>query len=248
MFGIQDAGDVKQTARTIGTLSAEGARVLLGCFLMIFVSQKCGDTTCTASQAMDLDDPARLSFYILHILSAIVVFLSFGKEAKRERWLIENFDTNPAKPDAAMKSSWERFPERHQEFITQTKQLQRIVELAGCIYAINLIGTSIFLLGWHWNGVATLTGLGTQALLVIQSLSSTWDAAKQSLRRNVPVSTVLTEPTVFNEWDENLNTNQEMKDISQLNETIPTEEPEEATMVKETTETETNADEVQLEV
>jgi len=236
MFGIKDANDVKQTARTIGTLSAEGARVILGCFLMVFVSQKCGDATCTSSQSMDLDDPARLTFYIFHLLSAALVFVSFGKEAKRERWLIENFDTNPAKPDAAMKSSWERFPERHQEFLTQTKQLQRIVELAGAVYAVNLVGTSIFLLGWHWNGVATLTGLGTQAMLVIQSLSSTWSATKQSLRRNVPVSTVLTEPTVFNEWDENLNTNQEMEEVKP---TEPSEKPEEV---------ETNADDVQLEV
>jgi hypothetical protein len=56
------------------------------------------------------------------------------------------------------------------------------------------------------------------------------------LRRNVLVSTVLTEPTVFNEWDENLNTNLEMEEVKP---TEPSEKPEEV---------ETNADDVQIQV
>lgn len=219
---FSDAGDLKQQLQTVSTLTTEGVRVLLGCFLMLFVSQKCGDDNCTSSDIMDSANAARDVFWVLHFLSAFFIISSYVLEARREKWLINNFDSDPAKPDHAMKEAWEKFPQRHIDFQRKTRVLRGLVGISSIIYLVNWVGTSIFLIGWHWNGVSTLTGLITQGILVVQSLSSTYNAASTSLKRDVPISTVLTEPTVFNEWDDDLS----------LKETIPVPENAECVSIE----------------
>ena len=211
---MRDLGDLKQKLRTVATLSAEGVRVLLGCFLMLFVSQSCGSDTCTSSDIMNTSNAGRDVFWVLHFLSAILILMSYTLEARREKWLINSFDSDPAKPDQAMQEAWVKYPERHQDFRHRTRVLRISVGISGIVYLANWLGTSVFLIGWHWNGVSTLTGLITQGVLVVQSLASTYRAATASLERDVPVSTVLTEPTVFNKWDDDI---KEMETIENAN-------------------------------
>lgn len=201
---MRDCGDLKQKLQSVATLSIEGIRVLLGCFLMLFVSQKCGDSTCQTSDILDTSNGARDTFWTFHLLSAVLVISSFILEARREKWLINQFDSDPGKPDQAMQESWVRFPKKHVEFVKRTRFLKNVVGVAGVVYLVNWLGTTIFLIGWHWNGISTLTGLFTQGILVVQSLGSTYNASSSSLTRNVPISTVLTEPVVFNKWDEDI--------------------------------------------
>lgn len=201
---LEEMSDWKQKLKSSVTLTAEGVRVLLGCFLMLFVSQKCGDDNCSLDEIRDTSNIARDVFWALHLLSAISVLFAYWLEGRREKWLIDHFDSNPAKPDEAMVADWDRNKQLHIEFRFRTRFLQLVVGGSFLIYIVNWVGTSIYLIVWYWNGVSTATGLLTQGVLVVQALYSTYDAATQSLKRNVPISTVLVEPTVFNQWDEDL--------------------------------------------
>jgi hypothetical protein len=116
-------------------------------------------------------------------------------------------------------------------FIKLTKQLIWITRITFVIFIINTIAATILIIGWHWNGFSTLTSIVTQVILAVQTLTSTHNIAVQSIKRNVPLSTVLQEPTLFNVFDLNI-TNNNSEKLEEKPEEKLEEKPEEKAEVE----------------
>lgn len=237
---IEDKADFNQKVSSVATLSLEGVKVLLGCFLLLFVTQKCDGETCTFSQNAnwEAEDNTRGIILGWHFLTALAFLISYKIEWKRDHWLIQTFDSDPSKPDQALQTHWLSRPDLYTQFSKLTKQLIWATRITFAIFIMNTIAASILIIGWHWNGFSTLTSILTQVVLAAQSLLSTNSIAVQSIKRNVPLSTVLQEPTLFNVFDLQL---ENKKEEELPAETMNTENP-----VTETTPTST--DEVAVEI
>lgn len=72
----------------------------VGTFLAVFVPQLCGNAECTFEQNVYVDlSPYNVAALLLNLATFLALLLGFIVEFRRERWIINNLDVDPALPE-----------------------------------------------------------------------------------------------------------------------------------------------------
>lgn len=95
---IKNNQDYNQKRDALIALSLEVYRVIMGSCLMIFVPQKCGETSCGISDNLNRSDDLSVACLSFNLITMITFLFLYGVEFKRESKLISYLEVNKNKP------------------------------------------------------------------------------------------------------------------------------------------------------
>ena len=90
--------DYNQKRDALITLCLEIYRVLMGAGLMLFIPQKCGDTSCSFSDNLNRSDDYSVACLSFNLITMISFLGLYAVEFKRETKLISYLEVNKNKP------------------------------------------------------------------------------------------------------------------------------------------------------
>ena len=90
--------DYNQKRDALIALSLEVYRVIMGSCLMVFVPQKCGETSCGISDNLNRSDDLSVACLSFNLITMVTFLFLYGVEFKRESKLISYLEVNKNKP------------------------------------------------------------------------------------------------------------------------------------------------------
>ncbi len=107
--------DCKQKVIASSQMCLEFYKVMMGTFLVLFVPQDCGGSTCSVYDNIISDMLMRkvtIAFNSITFMSVVVLYVV---EYRRELWCIENLDIDPSKSNEYLDDAIEEYPIIKQE-------------------------------------------------------------------------------------------------------------------------------------
>ena len=89
--------DSKQKMNVMVSFGLEFYRVLMGCMLMVFVPQKCGDHICSINENINRDDTLSRITIAFNSITLFAFLILYAIEVKRESKLITYLEVNKFK-------------------------------------------------------------------------------------------------------------------------------------------------------
>lgn len=208
---VQLKQDTKQYLTLTVLILLDAYRIITGSLLAVFVPQDCSDveeelslngTTriCTVEENVN---PEKLTDFnhavvIFNYITALCFIGVYYWEAKRERFMVANFDDEDSKP-----TDWlvHHGPKDQPVIWAQYMYLQmvyyRLVLSLMVVFIVNCVLSGVLVFAIYFLDGKTVTSFLTSMILLAQKLSHmrTVSLAK------VPRSSYLIENVAFNEWD-----------------------------------------------
>ena len=157
--------DCKQRVIASSQMCLEFYKVAMGTFLVLFVPQDCGSSTCSIYDNVVSDMIMRrvtLGFNSLTFISVVALYIV---EYKREMWCIENLDIDPSKPNEHLDEAIEEYPRIKQEMASYNNLYVDVFYVACGLMSLNLL-LSIIDIVQHDVAFSTFLSMFSLLLLV----------------------------------------------------------------------------------
>lgn len=186
----------KECLISSGILLIEFFKVCMACFLSLFVPQQCDNNMCAMTQLLQFDDTYRLIVFLWNCATFAVCVYSYRIEYLREFFIINNFNTDDNVADQALvKSSphkviFNKLSSHNRRFYYVT------IGVFGMM-SINMILSGV-LFALYFNGTQTITSAISYLLLISVMIYENYSVSKQSINKNMALSSILKEPISYN--------------------------------------------------
>uniref|UniRef100_A0A6C0KCK7 Uncharacterized protein n=1 Tax=viral metagenome TaxID=1070528 RepID=A0A6C0KCK7_9ZZZZ len=189
--------DTKEKMENYVAMSAMFVKILMASFPMLFVPQQCGDDPCTMGE--------KFGAWNWLFLVNFLTFGTFGGlyyvQAKRESFMITNFDEDDDKAENHLTEQIVKYPDIHSKIVSLNTGIRKCNYACMGMYAVNTVYSSLFILLWRYLDSTTLTVLITNSLLVQGKLMQIHASYTGD---DLAMSTVGTRPKVFNVIDKDV--------------------------------------------
>lgn len=172
-------------------------KIMCGCFLILFVPQKCGNEFCSITDNYERNDILNITGLSFNLLSFILFLGLYYIEINREKWCIYYLDIDPEKPDNNLDDTIESYP-------LLKKKLYKLNNEYYFLSLINIftqfvnIPLSTFVIYQNNYGVLSFIALSSYILLVLTKLYNVYFISDTSLKEEKMYSAYLTVNKIFN--------------------------------------------------
>ena len=172
-------------------------KLSMGCFLTLFVPQKCGDEACTMLQLLD-DNNTWFRICLAFNISTFLAFLfTFGFELERERWCLSLFTIDENTHPLGLVNTLCRRKDLDEKLRFYNKYYIISVRICSAICMLN--GSSSFILVCtRYVDISTLTSFTSFILLLGAKLRYSYLVACESFEKNIPLSAFTKRPSSYN--------------------------------------------------
>jgi len=196
--------DNKQRLTFLMKAALELFKISIGCFLVVFVPQSCGDHTCSFKENIaELDNGWNIFSLVFNLVTFLVLCGHYAIDLMRENWVIQNFDVDQEVGDNALQTTLKE--ERHSDLKAALDCWnRRLVEASVVMVAVfvcNLSFSAATILHFYYDGFRSATVLLTNTLLVVSRVQRVLLISFQSHREGLALSTALTEALSYNVID-----------------------------------------------
>ena len=172
-------------------------KLSMGCFLMLFVPQKCDETACTMVQLLDEQDSWFKICLIINICTFLSLLFTFGFELERERWCDSLFTIDNNTHPLGLVNTLCRRKDLDKKLRFYNKYY--IISLRACSTMCFFNGSSSFIvLCTRYLDVSTLTSYTSFIILLGMKLHYSYIVACESFLKNIPLSAFTTRPGSYN--------------------------------------------------
>jgi hypothetical protein len=204
-----DWKDYIHHSQSIFNTLKEMFKVIMACFLAVFVPQKCnGNEMCSVEDNITLLSEWNKLVLAFNCITAFFVVIVYLVESYREVFLIRHFDKNESEPDnnlmVILKSDNEilRKIGKGLRYVNNLVFYAYFVSLLAFIANIVLSGVLIF--NDHYLDSSSITIFITNILLLFGKLVNGFVISLQSKNKGVAYSLTLTEPISWNVIDKDV--------------------------------------------
>ena len=193
--------DFKQRVGITSTLVVEIYRLIMGCFLVILVPQKCNDNICSITENINRNDYLTQLTIKFNIITICVFLLLYMIELKRENKLITYLEVNKYTPvdNESVGKALEKLPIDKKENILK---IDNYYKTAGYISTVSFIGNSILsyiVVYSNYLDSKTMTVYLTNVLFIGLKVSEIFSTV--NTKQNVFYSAYLINKVQFNDVD-----------------------------------------------
>ena len=193
--------DTRQRMKGAAKFVLEFYKILMGCFLTVFVPHSCGDQMCSFSHNLYGSTDG---FHQMAVLTNTLCFLAFLAmyfcEITRENWCITYLDIDATKSNDNLDTAIERYPAFKRRMHALNANYQRSVAICSAAHATNL-GVSMVDVLHSWPGAPAIAPLVSYVMLVTMKLAGARSIAQASLKSERAYSAYLSGPKTYNAID-----------------------------------------------
>ena len=193
--------DNKQILTGTNKFIIEFYKIMCGCFLILFVPQKCGDEFCSITNNYERNDILNKTGLSFNLLSFILFLGLYYIEIRREKCCIYCLDIDPEKSNNNLDDEIEIYPVLKQKLHKLNNQYYFLSLINVCAQLVN-IPLSTFVIYQNNFGALSLTPLLSYILLVLTKLYNVYFVSDASLKEERMYSAYLTINRTFNVIDE----------------------------------------------
>ena len=172
--------DCKQRVVASSQMCLEFYKVMMGTFLVLFVPQDCGESTCSVYDNLVSDMIMRRVTIGFNSLTFMCVVVLYIVEYKRELWCIENLDIDPSKPNEYLDDAIEEYPRIKQEMASYNNLYVDVFYVACGLMTLNLL-LSVIDIVQHDVAFSTFLSMFSFLLLVVGKMYDVYITTSASL-------------------------------------------------------------------
>lgn len=193
--------DSKQKLNVLISFGLEFYRVLMGCMLIVFVPQKCGEEICGFGENVLKNDPLVDAGFILNLITCVIFCGFYYVEIKRENKLINYLEVNddiPNDNDEVGKMLLKLPSEKKDALLKMDARYQTLGYISMFFFIVNSAysGVPIFL---HYLDNKTITVYVTNVMFLAFKITDSY--AVVNTEKNVFYSAYLTSKVQYNDVD-----------------------------------------------
>ena len=192
--------DSKQTLKGINAFFLEFYKIMCGCFLILFVPQKCGEEICSISDNYNNNLVVNKIGLVSNLGCFMLMLGLYFVEIKREHCCIQDLDIDPDKPNNNLDDEIEVYPKLKHKLIKLNKDYYKL-SIFNIISQIGNIGLSSYVIYLNHFGFISLTPLLSYILLVLTKVYNAYFISNSSLKEERMFSAYLTINRTFNTID-----------------------------------------------
>ena len=192
--------DTKQRIKTSVTFMMEFYKVLMGTMLGVFVPYPCGNHICSITENIFTDNVFHFYTNVCNYITCLFVLFFYIIELNRENWCITYLDVNKNLSAYNLDSEIEKYPTIKTKMNKLNKYYLTISSISLIILIINFIVSSINI-SFNFIGMNAVTSIVSFFMLVMGKLSTALDTGKKSVRKELALSSYMTEQKVYNTID-----------------------------------------------
>ena len=172
--------DKWQRVQVVLSLALESYRAVMGCCLLMFVTQRCNDHMCSLVENMvDTSMIYAIGFGLNFItLFAMVVLYYF--EVKRENGFIEYLEVDSTKSNdsfSVRKELKAMTVEDHNYIVQLDNSFKLVSKFVISISAVNILYSAWLILAYHYLDIRTITTFSTNVIFISAKLISVYITA-----------------------------------------------------------------------
>lgn len=192
--------DSKQMLTGMNTFFVEFYKILCGCFLILFVPQKCDDGICSITDNYNRNDVLNKVGLSFNLVSFVLFMGIYFVELKREKYCIDNLDIDADKPNNNLDDEIEEYPKLKKDLKSLNKHYYNLSIINVCSQIINIALSSVVIYENNYGAITT-TPLISYILLVLNKLYYVYFISDTSLKEERMYSAYLTINKTFNTVD-----------------------------------------------
>ena len=189
--------DTKERLRVAFSFCLESYKIMMGCFLSVFVTHTCEEGQDKECSILDSFRTPSATIAINGTTFAAICLL-YAIELMRENWAIEHLDIDPTFPDVHLRAV---APKKVQTALLNWNDAYwKAAACAMAMVAANIAVSGVYL-ARHYRGVSTVTTTVSFSLLVLMKLYRSFMMAREDHGSVRAHSAYMTEFTSFNVLD-----------------------------------------------
>ena len=169
--------DKWQRIQVVLSLALESYRSVMGCCLLLFVSQKCNDHICSLFENIFQFSMMYKIGYILNLLTLCSMAVLYYFEIIRENGFIEYLEVDSTKSNdtGSVRKELKAMCADHHNYIIQIdNNFKFISKYVIIITAANILYSSWLILAYHYLDIRTVTTLVTNIIFISTKLISVY--------------------------------------------------------------------------
>jgi len=206
-------GDVKQKLIDLVSLAVEAAKICLSCLLAIFVPQLCDGVPDAPDPAMtvkhacttqeNFEDLDAFNTFVVVWNFACVGFMLFHYHSvwRRERFLIEYLDENPALPFSNLTNILSKYPALDEKFSHHNRVVLFTSSFGMLMLLINVLSSGVLVFDYFFDGYTTATVFCTNVSLLGNVMYVAFSNSYKGLINQQAFSCINFTPYFFNNLD-----------------------------------------------
>lgn len=192
--------DLKERLKIIFLFFLQSYKVIMGCLLVVFVPQNCGDHMCTVTDNLYNQNTFHQACLSFNYISVILFTICYIIELKRENWCVEYLDINKDFSDNHLENVIGDRPELKKQIMTINNRYYISTRITMGFYVINLILSSIYIF-FKSLGLTTLTSYLSFVLLIVMKLNNAYLISADTKNNDRLLSSYMCEYQSFNVID-----------------------------------------------
>jgi hypothetical protein len=206
-------GDVKQKLIELFSLAVECLKITLSCLLAIFVPQKCPAILDSSNPELQVPHTCtpRENFEDLTPFNTFVVIWNFGcigfmlfhyhSVWRRERFLIEYLDENPALPFTYLSNLLSKYPPLDEKFVHHNRIVLFTSVFGIMMLLVNLVTSGVLVFRDYYDGFRSVTVYITNVSLLGNVMYIAFSNSYKGLIHQRAFSCINFTPYAFNTLD-----------------------------------------------
>ena len=192
--------DSKQRIKSIFLFMIEFYKIIIGCYLIVFVPNNCGGLNCILQD--DIHNHIGITTNTISFLSFILLYYI---EIFRENWCIKNLDIDYNIQNNNLDNEIENYPKIKKELFEINSKYINYTKICIALQFINII-TSTIIISQRWNGMSTLTPFMSYILIIILKLYNSCIISITSIKNELVYSSYLVKNEIYNIIDKDIYT------------------------------------------
>lgn len=192
--------DSKQRIKSIFLFMIEFYKIVIGCYLIVFVPNNCGGIKCILQ-----DDIHNYIGITTNTISFLSFLLLYYIETCRENWCITNLDIDYNIQNNNLDNEIENYPKIKKELFEINSKYKNYTEICIVSQIINIITSTIIIIE-RWNGMSSLNPFISYILLIILKLYNSCIISTNSIKNELVYSSYLVKNEIYNIIDKDIDT------------------------------------------